>query len=283
MSALIQLPAFGENRDRELLKDSTTFCYKETDKGPLHAHAFFPQCSVPEEPTTLLIFFHGGFWDAAAATQFATQCLHFAERNCVCIAAETRVSSRHQSSPADAIEDAQDLIIAAKINHQTLGIDPQKVVLVGAAGGAFLALHAAMSKHPRTDQGFDPRPQALVLFSALVDTTPGTDQAKRFASNSQAKSLSPSKMMRRKLPPMLFLHGKNDRITPLEPVHSFRRWMKWKGNKVDVIEYEAADHRFFNFNCNPVHHDLTLRAMEAFLHRHKLVAASQSEEQPVWT
>lgn len=278
MSALIQLPAFGATRDRELLKDSTTFCYKETDQGALHAHAFYPPHHQPEQPTTLLIFFHGGFWDAVATTQFATQCLHFAELNCVCIAAETRVSSLHQSTPADAIEDAKDLIIAAKKNHETLGIDPEKVILIGAAGGAFLALHAAMSKVPRDQEDENPHPQALVLLSALVDTTPGTEYAARFASPSQAKALSPTKMMRRKLPPMLFLHGKNDRITPIDPIHSFRRWMRWKGNKVDVIEYDGADHRFFNFNLNAIHHDLSLQAMEAFLRHHNLLPESAIRE-----
>lgn len=282
MSDLIQLPAFGATRDRELLKDSTTFCYKETTQGQLHAHVFFPPQHQPENPTTLLIFFHGGFWDASAPTQFATQCLHFAEQNCVCIAAETRVSSIHQSSPVDAIEDAQDLIIAAKKNCVTLGIDPQKIVLVGAAGGAFLALHAAMTKNPRSEDGLDPSPQALVLFSALVDTTPGTDHAAKFASPSQAKSLSPTKMLRRKLPPMLFLHGKNDRIISTDSVHSFRRWMRWKGNKVEVIEYEAADHRFFNFNLNPVYHDLSLQAMEVFLHRYKLIPQGNEQVESVW-
>ena len=281
MSDLNQLPAFGATRDRELLKDSTTFCYKESPQGPLHAHVFYP-AQKPEHPTTLLIFFHGGFWDAAASTQFATQCLHFAEQNCVCIAAETRVSSRHQSTPVDAIEDAQDLIISAKLNHETLGIDPEKIVLVGAAGGAFLALHAAMSKKTRMDQETDPRPQALVLFSALVDTTPGTDQAARFVSPAEAKALSPNKMIRRKLPPMLFLHGKNDRVTPLDAVQSFRRWMRWKGNNCEVIDYEGADHRFFNFNLNARCHDITLQAMEAFLYRCKLMPQAAPEES-VWT
>jgi acetyl esterase len=283
MSALIQLPAFGAARDRELLKDSTTFCYKESPQGPLHAHVFFPSNFPPGQATTLLIFFHGGFWDNAAPTQFATQCLHFAERNCVCIAAETRVSSLHQSSPEDAIEDAQDLIISAKINHATLGIDPAKVVLIGAAGGAFLALHAAMTKKPRMEQDTDPRPQALVLFSALVDTTPGTDCAPRFTAPSHAKALSPNKMTRRKLPPMLFLHGKNDRITPLDAVQSFRRKMRWKGNKVEVIDYDGADHRFFNFNLNARCHDITLQAMEAFLHRCKLMPQGTDAEDSVWT
>jgi acetyl esterase/lipase len=277
MSILTQLPAFGPTRDRELLKDATTFCYKKTEQGDLHAHVFFPLDPPQGPPTTLLIFFHGGFWDAYAATQFATQCLYFAERGCVCIAAETRVSSRHQSSPLDAIEDAQDLIIATKKNASTLGIDPQKVVLAGAAGGALLALHAAMRKHPRNDEGVDSRPQALVLFSALVDTSSGTDHVSRFGSRSAAKANSPLKMTRRKLPPMLFLHAKNDRMTPLEPVHSFRRWMRWKGNKVDVIEYEAVDHRFFNFNCSPTHHDLTMQAMEGFLQRHQLLPKKEDD------
>jgi dienelactone hydrolase len=89
-------------------------------------------------------------------------------------------------------------------------------------------------------------------------------------------------MTRRKLPPMLFLHGKNDRITPIEPIQSFRRWMRFKGNKVEVVEYEAADHRFFNFNCNATHHDLTLRAMETFLRLHKLLPPRKQEADSVW-
>jgi acetyl esterase/lipase len=278
MSILTQLPAFGPTRDRELLKDATTFCYKETDQGALHAHVFFPLEHPQDTPTTLLIFFHGGFWDAYAATQFATQCLYFAERGCVCIAAETRVSSRHQSTPMDAIEDAQDLVIAAKKNCATLGIDPQKVVLAGAAGGALLALHAAMKKQPRNDESVNSRPQGVVLFSALVDASAGKDHISKFGSRSAAKANSPLKMTRRKLPPMLFLHGKNDRITPAEPVHSFRRWMRWKGNKVDVIEYDAVDHRFFNFNCSPTHHDLTMQAMEGFLHKLKLMPQRENDE-----
>jgi acetyl esterase/lipase len=78
-------------------------------------------------------------------------------------------------------------------------------------------------------------------------------------------------MIRRKLPPMLFLHGKNDPITPLAPVISFRRWMKWKGNCIEVIDYEGAEHRFFNFNFSHRHHDLTLQAIEKFLSENKLM------------
>lgn len=278
MSLLINTPYIGETRDRELLKDSSTFLYKETEQGPLHAHVFFPENHEAGSMAPLLIFFHGGMWDMPAATQFATQCMHFAARNCVCIAAETRVQSKHRTGPIEAIEDAQSLIISAKKHHQTLGVDPDKIILVGAAGGAFLALHAAMATSVLSEEGIEPRPRALVLLSALVNTTPGTDYASKFPSPSEAKALSPSKMMRKKLPPMLFLHGKADRVAPLEAVQSFRRWMKWKGNRVDLMEYDGAEHRFFNFNFSHLHHDLTLQAMESFLKSLNLLPEYEANE-----
>jgi acetyl esterase/lipase len=254
----------GEGRDRELLQNAETFCYKETAAGSLLAHVYDDKLNAtPAKP--MLIFFHGGFWDTSAISQFATQALHFMGRGCVALLAETRVKNKHQSTPLDAIQDASELIIGAKKNADQLGIDPQKIILVGSAGGAYLALQAAMQTKPPTIDGFDPVPAAVIALSALVNTCPGTEHAAKFPNAAAAKNHSPSKLIRKKLPPMLFLHGKNDHITPLSHVLSFRRWMKWKGNRIDVIEYEAADHRFFNFNVSHAHHDRALAAMEHFL------------------
>ncbi|MEN9990484.1 MAG: hypothetical protein RLZZ224_186 [Verrucomicrobiota bacterium] len=276
------LPNFGIHRDRELLKETTAFVYKETPSGPLQAHLFFPPEPRSEKRPPLLVFFHGGFWDLSAVTHFATQCVHFAERGCLCVAAETRVSSRHTCTPLDAIEDAQDLIIALKQRAEEWQFDPNQIVLIGAAGGAFLALHAAMEKKPRTLGDIDPRPAALILLSALVDTGPKTDQARRFESPQQAKLLSPLRMTRRKLPPMLFLHGQNDRITPIGAVKSICRWLRLKGNKAMLISYKGADHRFFNFNADLVHYDLCLREMESFLRRYELIPAHHATQALAW-
>ncbi len=266
----------GEGRDRELLHNSETFCYKETSTGPLLAHVYDDKLNAaPAKP--LLIFFHGGFWDTPAISQFATQALHFMARGCVSILAETRVKSKHQSTPLDAVEDAMELIIGTKKHTELLGVDPKKIILVGSAGGAFLALQAAMKKMPPSDDGFDAVPAAVIALSALVNTCPGTEYAAKFPTSADAKHHSPSKLIRKKLPPMLFLHGKNDHITPLAHVLSFRRWMKWKGNRIDVIEYEAADHRFFNFNVSHAHHDRALAAMENFLLELDLLDAPKND------
>ncbi|MBU6327202.1 MAG: alpha/beta hydrolase, partial [Verrucomicrobia bacterium] len=161
-----------------------------------------------------MIFFHGGFWDMPAPTQFAPQCLHFAAQHFVCLAAETRVGSKHKTGPLEAIEDALALIDSVRKNHEELGIDPAKIILMGAAGGAFLALQAAMIRKSKKTPASPPPPAALVLLSALVDTATPAEMTRRFPGTKAAKALSPLKMIRRKLPPMLFLHGKADRITP---------------------------------------------------------------------
>jgi alpha-beta hydrolase superfamily lysophospholipase len=64
---------------------------------------------------------------------------------------------------------------------------------------------------------------------------------------------------------MLFLHGKKDPITPQAAVVSFRRWMKWKNNRIELVEFEGADHRFFNFTTSHIYHDLSIKAIERFL------------------
>jgi acetyl esterase len=271
-------PKIGVSRDRELLKNSSTFLYKETEQGPLHAHLFFPENHQPGQKSPLMIFFHGGFWDMPAPTQFAPQCMHFASQHFVCLAAETRVASKHKTGPIEAIEDVRTLIDAVRNNHLELGIDPAKIILVGAAGGAFLALQAAMTKASKKTPESPPPLAALILLSALVDTATQADMTRRFPNTALAKSLSPSKMIRKKLPPMLFLHGKADRITPHSAVLSFRRWMKWKGNLVDLVDFEAAEHRFFNFNHSHVHYDLCLRAIESFLKSLQLMPTTDSGE-----
>lgn len=282
MNVFHRLPPIGEARDREMLRDAETYLYKETEHGPLHAHVFHPphQTSAPSAPAprAAMICFHGGFWDTQAVTQFVPQCLHFAQCGIVTIVAETRVHSKHASTPIESIQDAQELVMTVKKNAENLNIDPQKIILLGAAGGAFLCLHCAMPKQLPKLEGFDPRPAALILLSALVNTADSNDHTSLFPSVQMARRLSPSRLTRRKLPPMCLLQGLNDRITPVEHVRSFRRWLRWKGNKVELREFIAADHRFFNFNTSHVHFDHCLQAMEQFLIQQRLLEPEQLPE-----
>jgi acetyl esterase/lipase len=267
MSSILQRVApIGEARDREILKDAATYVYQERPQGPVQAHVFLPE-NAAAAPRPLLVFFHGGFWDSPTPTQFVPHCLHFTGRGAVTVAAETRTLARHGTGPVEAIDDARDLIRWLRHNADTFNIDPNKVVIGGAAGGAFLALLATMPKPrkmPPVD-GLDCRPQALLLFSALVNSAAKGQALGRFPDAGTAKRLSPSNMVRMKLPPMLFFHGKSDRITPFDEVERFRRRLRFWRNPCKLIDFERADHSFFNFNVSHRNFELTLQAADRFL------------------
>lgn len=273
MSNILQRVApIGEARDREILKDAATYVYERRTEGDVLAHLFFPEKSSTT-PRPAIIFFHGGFWDAPTPTQFVPHCLHFAARGAVAVAAETRTSVKHGTGPVESIEDARALIRWLRANADTFNLDPQKITIGGAAGGAYLALLATMpsvKELPPVD-GFDCRPQALILFSTLVNTAAKGPASERFPDAKTAKRLSPTGLIRRKLPPMLLFHGTSDRITPFEEVEKFRRRMRWRGNACQIINFERADHSFFNFNVSHKNFELTIGAADRFLVEHGLL------------
>ncbi len=267
MSSILQRVApIGEARDREILKDAATYVVEKRSEGDVLAHVFLPE-KMAGSPRSAIIFFHGGFWDSPTPTQFVPHCLHFASRGAVAVAAETRTASKHGTGPVEAIEDARALIRWVRSNADTFNIDPQKIIIGGGAGGAYLALLAAMPKpkHLPPVDGIDCSPQALILFSALVNTAIKTAPGDKFPSAKLAKQLSPSHLLRRKLPPMLFFHGKSDRITPFEEVKKFCRSLRWRGNSCEIIDFERADHSFFNFNVSHKNFELSIRVADRFL------------------
>ena len=263
---LKKVAPIGEARDREILKSAATYVYAQRPEGDVLAHVFLPE----EADTTLrpaIIFFHGGFWDSPTPTQFVPHCLHFASRGAVAVAAETRTSAKHGTSAVEAIEDARALVRWIRSNAGTFNIDPNKVILAGAAGGACLALLTTMptAKDLPPVEGLECSAQAMIFFSALVNTSTNGPVAARFPDAKTAKRLSPTNFLRRKLPPMLFFHGKADRITPFSEVDKFRRRMRWRGNSCQLIDFEGASHSFFNFNVSHKEFELTLDAADRFL------------------
>ena len=255
----------SQERDRELLKDAQSYIYQNGNGYELAAHCFLPPNHEPAVSKPAIVFFHGGLWDVSMATQFAPYGMHFASRGMVAIVIEYRVYSTHESTPEDAIEDAQMAMLWLKNNHRALGVDPSRIIAAGAASGGHMALSLAMMNDVFEIDGYSPRPLGVIALSAIVDTTKKGIGFERFANPRNATGLSPSKLIRKGLCPMLLVHGKADTIAPYEPVARFAKTMKRKKNKCELIEFEAMNHSFFNFNVSAKHFEITLNAMDAFL------------------
>ena len=264
MSTQFHTPPLGQARQREMMKAATSLEYAESPEGPLSAHFFTPDNFTPENQYPAIIFFHGGFWDHSMPTQFVPQCLHFASRGAIAISVETRVETVHQSGPLEALEDSRTFLGWLAENAEKFHLDLTQCVLGGAAGGAWLALQNTLPKTRKKDPQPPITPAANILFSALLDTLKPSI-LKKFRDHHIAKSLSPLKQVRRKLPPIYLCHGMSDRVTPFSDVRKFAKALRWRGNRAELIDYEKAEHSFFNFNVSEFYYELSVKSADHFL------------------
>ncbi len=271
-------PPLSQERKLELLQGSYPYIYRSV-KDPdgydtdLHAYCFYPPNHEPEqmdaELKPVIIFFHGGYWDVSLPTQFSPHAMHFASRGMVAIVVEYQVFSTHESSPEDAFEDAETLMLWLKYNHENLRIDPDRIVVAGAACGAYMALSLAMRKKKSPKRGyaagFNTQPQAVIGISSLVSTRRKHLDLKRFPTARQPSKNHPIYNVRRKLPPTLMIHGKSDTIAAHYLVEDFVKAMRRKRNRCELIDFDACNHSFFNFNVSPEHFEITLNTIDNFL------------------
>ena len=216
-------------RQRELLRGAERIPYKEFDsREALELFVFSPKAAA--DPCAAIVFFYGaGFWERGELSQFAPQCLHFAERGMVAILADYRLGQRPGATPLDGLEDARDAVVWIRAHAGRLGIDPERIVLAGASSGAHLVLVATMVG--AEDAGSPPPldPAALILFSPIVNVVRGK-LAERFGGRRSAKQASPLHQVRRDLPPMLVFHGGGDRFQRLCEVEAFAKKLSRKKN-----------------------------------------------------
>ena len=259
----------SEERKRAMLNGSYPYIYRSENGVDLTAYCFFPDGKPPKKDATeykpTIIFFHGGLWDVSLVTQFSPHAMHFASRGMVAIVVEYRVSSLHSSTPEQAFEDTQMAMQWLKHSYQELGVDPNRIVAAGSAAGAYMALSLAMRKKQPVIGCYTPHPQAVIAISAVVSTHRRNIDLKRFPNAKQSTRNNPNLTVRRKLPPCLMVHGKSDTIAPHFLVEDFTRQMRRKRNRCELIDFDACNHSFFNFNVSPKHFEITLNTMDAFI------------------
>lgn len=258
-------PCAHLQREQELLKNATVYPYKVTQDIELKVHMFYPEGFSPGDQRPAVVLFHGGVWDQQMVSQFVPQAMHLIAEGAIAAVAEYRVSGVSNSTPEDAIEDAQSLILWLRDNQKILCIDPNRISAWGAGSGAHIALCAAMNPTVLANQTYDSRPQNLVLFSAIVDTSKNGIGHERFRTKKDALDNSPFNHIKKKLPPTLFLHGASDASIPVAQVEKFCKKMKGKKNTCLFVPYTRGTHSFFNFNVNEQNFVATIDSAIAFL------------------
>ena len=169
----------------------------------------------------------------------------------VAMSANYRVSSRNNSTPMDAVEDAKSAIRWIRHHAKDLGVRKSKLVAAGgSAGGHLAACTATIWEYNAENENtkISAVPNALVLFNPVINTMPEGYGYERL--EDKAESISPAHHVVPKLPPTLIFHGTADSTVPFDNIVDFQSKMEAAGNTCYVVPFQEQGHGFFNFGRN---------------------------------
>ena len=244
---------FGEINISET--NPETILYKSIDNIDLNLYVYRPENFDSSKIHKCIVFFHGGAWNNQYIKQFEKQSIYFASRGIIAFIAEYRVTSIHNSTPFQSVEDAKSAIRYIRSNSKYLSLDPEKIAVSGgSAGGHLAAASANISKYDNTDENLkiSSKPNLLILFNPILDTTPGAWGYGSFMRRVGEKitdnpyEISPIHHISNKTPPTIILTGTNDNLVPVIKINEYKEIMKSNNVRCDVVFYKDAEHGFFN-------------------------------------
>jgi acetyl esterase/lipase len=179
------------------------------------------------------------------------------------IVADYRVQGRHGTSVFEAMADAKSAIRWVRAHAAKLGADPARIVGSGGSAGGHIALSAAVIdgfEEPGEDKSISSKPDALVLFNPVADTS------RSKGLGVKALEASPFHHLGQRLAPTLIMHGTADTSVPFESVERFCKEAASRMQSCRVVGYEGATHGFFNLpNAEGKWYRETLAEADRFL------------------
>ena len=245
--------SFGEINISEIKPE--TILYKSIDSVNLNLYVYRPENFDNSKIYNCIVFFHGGAWNNQYIKQFQRQSIYFASRGMIAFIAEYRVTSLHNSTPFQSVEDAKSAIRYIRSNAKSLSLDPEKIAVSGGSAGAHLAAASAnISNYDNVNENLkiSSKPNLLILFNPILDTTPGAWGYGSFMRRVGNKitdnpyEISPIHHISKKTPPTIILSGTNDNLVPVIKINQYKEIMISNNVRCDVIFYKDAEHGFFN-------------------------------------
>jgi acetyl esterase/lipase len=198
---------------------TTTLTYATRGSEPLQLDLYMRQGT--DAPAPLVFVVHGGSWEGGDRTEFQPLSHYLAARGYIVASIDYRLAPRHPF-PA-ARDDLLDALAYLRHNAASLGIDPERVVLLGRSAGAQLALLVAYTAN-------DPAIRGVISFYGPTDlpyiythpTNPAVLDSDRVLKQFLGGGLeqapatyhaaSPVNFVGLDTPPTLLIHGGRDEL-----------------------------------------------------------------------
>jgi len=256
--------------------------YKTIDTLKLKIDIFYTSPSIEKKNKTAIVFFHGGGWAYGTPSEFYSTCERYAKMGIVTFSVDYRLSIENgivphpTISPIESLMDAKSAIRWVRKNAVRFHINPNKIVASGQSAGGHLALSTAMIdeyNEKSDDLNISCHPNAIVLFSACVNTVEAWCDRLLADRRDKIWSISPAHHIKAGLPPMIEFHGADDDQVPKWTVQFFESEMKKVGNYFEFHIYEERKHYLGEGNPKYSRYfdDEILKIADDFLRKQKLL------------
>jgi len=242
---------------------------------------------LPNDPRPAVVFIHGGSWKFGNKGQFRRQAAWLADRLDVfgaCI--EYRLSGEAQF-PA-ALQDAKCAVRWVRSVAKKYRIDPKRIAVCGGSAGGHLLSMMAVTNGIAKYEGdgghadFSSDVQMAILYNGefdmwdLVEKGSLIDAMKAFFGGTPEEvperydEASPIKRLTKDTPPMLFLHGDQDRCVSHEQALAMVKRLRELNVPAEAEIYAGKPHAWFNKDPD---WRITIQRVEPFSVKHFKLSA----------
>jgi dipeptidyl aminopeptidase/acylaminoacyl peptidase len=294
MLLFCQSMVFGQTSKNQDILDSfmnkERVVYKTIDGVELDMIIFYPDSTIIQNENPWMLHVHGGGWAGGDKYKifrksFLGTLKSLVNKGVVCATIEYR-RTRGGSTAYEAVIDAKDAARFLLKNAEKYKLDKEKYGVWGGSAGGHLSLLTALGKN--SDFKGDPSllnisPEFKCVASYFpatslinLDLVPGSLFEKqqsytRILGDSLrnkpklAKLLSPTEHLKQSSPPILLLHGENDKVLPIINSTYMMEIAKEKKANVELLIIKNAGHSFNGANISPTIEELNQYATNFIL------------------
>src|SRR5215831_18203348 len=225
------------------------------------------------------IHFHGGGFTGGNKDSLAERIKPFAARGYVAIAAQYRLAG--QAGFPALIHDAKAAIRWVRANAKTLGIEPQRIGVVGYSAGGYHALFTAGTGNRAEFEGTGGNAGVSSQVAACLAYYPATNiPASMLPAGSDAaagRAAAATTYIASGFPPTAIFHGMKDTTIPIESSQRLVQQFREVNVPVEFHAFEGVPHAF---DSHPDFAVMCAQIADLFMDRHVLNPRTYPPFQP---
>jgi acetyl esterase/lipase len=256
-------------KDVRVQQDVAFLTPERTEKADL----YFPINADAGKPTAAVIHIHGGGFTGGVrnADRDVNICANLARHGYVAMSIDYKLSYNGKASWPQNLYDCKTAVRWLRINAENLGIDPDRIgVIGGSAGGTLASLVALTTPEDQLDpkdlsSNISCRVSCCVDLYGISDLAKWHDVAMLGKTSAENPALyeraSPITYAKAGAPPMLILHGTADTTVDHHQSVMLDNALKAVGTEHELHLIPGATH---TFNLQPPQRDLRPLVFEFF-------------------